>query len=153
MSGIDAFFKLIGEWQATYRLWMSPQEPVQESNSTAVVSPMARSKFVCIEYTWVADGEPVEGELFIGYEPETQQVRMVWIDSWHNGNRFMICDGEVRPDGVLNVLGSYPTPEGPDWGWRTVIEPGEESFKMAMYNIIPGGEEMLAVEAVYRRSH
>jgi len=153
MSGIDAFFKLIGEWQATYSLWLMPGTPAKESLSQAVVSPMLRGKMVCIEYTWTADGEPAEGELFIAWEPENQQVTVVWVDSWHMGHRFLICEGEVRPDGALSVLGHYPAPEGPDWGWRTVIEPGEGSFKMAMYNIMPGGEEMLAVEAVYRRSH
>ena len=103
-----------------------------KSLSSAIVSPMVNGKFVCIEYTWMVDGNLVEGEYFIGFEPRTQLVTMVWVDAWHNGERFVICQGEVPPDGALNVLGAYPAPEGPDWGWRTVIAPGEGSFSIRM---------------------
>lgn len=152
MSIIERMINLAGNWRATYRLWMSPEGAPLESLSSAMVSPMVNGKFVCIEYTWSVDGSLVEGELFIGYEPKPGLVTVVWVDAWHNGSRFMICQGEVRPDGALSVLGAYPAPEGPDWGWRTVITPGEASFSLRMYNIPPGGADMLAVEAVYTRA-
>jgi hypothetical protein len=152
MNIIDTLLKLSGEWQATYRLWLMPAAPVQESLSKAVVSPVARGKMVCLEYTWTADGEPAEGELLISADPKSQRVAVVWVDSWHNGHRFMLCEGEARADGVLSVLGHYPAPEGPEWGWRTEIEPAAGQFTLRMYNIMPTGEEMLAVEAVYQRS-
>jgi len=143
--------QLAGRWQATYRLWMSPEQAPLESPSNAIVSPMVNGKMVCIEYDWTVDDKLVEGELFIGYEAQSQQVTLVWVDSWHNGERFMICQGEVRPDGAITVLGSYSASEGPDWGWRTVIEPGENSFCLRMYNLPPGMPELLAVEAIYTR--
>ena len=152
MTVIETMRNLAGSWQATYRLWMAPEAAPLKSLSDAVVSPMVNGKFVCIEYTWTADGNLVEGELFIGYEPEPQLVTAVWVDGWRNGNRFMICAGEIRSDGAISVLGSYPAPEGPDWGWRTVIEPGEDGFSLRMYNIPPGGADLLAVEAVYTRA-
>ena len=149
MTIIDQLIQLAGSWQATYRVWMSPEQAPLESPSRAIVSPMVNGKMVCIEYDWIAEGKLVEGELFIGFETQSQQVTVVWVDAWHNGERFMVCTGEVRPDGALSVLGAYPPPYGPDWGWRTVIAPGERSFYLRMYNIPPGGPELLAVEAIY----
>ena len=149
MTIIDTLIGYAGSWKPKYKVWMSPDATPLESISSAIVSPMVNGKFVCIEYTWTVDGNLVEGEMFIGFEPRTRMVTMVWVDAWHNGDRFMICEGEVQPDGALSVLGSYPAPEGPDWGWRTVIEPGDGSFSLCMYNIPPGGAELLAVEAVY----
>jgi hypothetical protein len=148
---IDRMLHLTGNWQATYRLWMSPEAAPAESLSSAILSPMVNGKMVCIEYNWTFNGGMEEGELFIGYEPQSQQVTVVWVDSWHNGDRFMICHGGVRRDGAISVLGSYPAPTGPDWGWRTVIEPGDDQFILRMYNIPPGGEDLLAVEAIYTR--
>ena len=152
MTIIDRLIGFAGNWQATYRLWMSPEQVPLESPSRAIVSPMVNGKMVCIEYDWVADGKLVEGELFVGYETQAQRVTVVWVDAWHNGERFMISQGEVRPDGALSVLGSYPAPAGPDWGWRTVIEVEAERFCLRMYNIPPGMAELLAVEAIYTRS-
>lgn len=151
MNSIEKLLKLAGNWQATYRLWMSPDSTPLHSHSSAIVSAMVNGKMACIEYTWTADGSLVEGELFVGYEPKIELVTVVWVDSWHNGERFMIAQGEARQDGVINVLGAYPAPNGPDWGWRTVIEPGDDTFCLRMYNIPPGAEDLLAVEAVYTR--
>ena len=151
MTIIDELINLTGSWQATYRVWMSPDSDVIVSPSNAIISPMVNGKMACIEYTWTVDGSLVEGELFIGYEPKSALATVVWVDGWHNGERFMISQGEVRPDGVLSVLGAYPEPY-PDWGWRTVIAPEEAGFSLRMFNIPPGGPELLAVEAVYRRA-
>ena len=148
MTIIDQLIQLAGSWQATYRLWMNPEQAPLESHSRAIVSPMVNGKMVCIEYDWTVEGKLVEGELFIGFETDSQRVTVVWVDAWHNGERFMICQGEVRPDGALSVLGAYPPPY-PDWGWRTVIEPGEGRFCLRMYNIPPGMADLLAVEAIY----
>jgi hypothetical protein len=148
---IDQLIHLTGNWQATYRLWLSPTDAPLESHSSAILSPMVNGKMVCIEYNWTFNGNMVEGELFIGYELQSQQVTVVWVDSWHNGDRFMVCQGEVRPDGAISVLGSSPAPSGPDWGWRSVIAPGDDQFILRMYNIPQGGAELLAVEAVYTR--
>ncbi len=149
MTIIDRLTQLAGNWQATYRLWINPEQAPLESPSRAIVSPMVNGKMVCIEYDWMIDGKLVEGELFIGFETESQRVTVVWVDAWHNGERFMICQGEVHPDGSLSVLGAYPAPEGPDWGWRTVIEVGEDYFSLRMVNIPPGMADLLAVEAIY----
>ena len=62
----------------------------------------------------------------------------------------MACEGAVEPDGAIAVRGSYAAPPGPDWGWRIVIRPaGKPALHIVMYNVTPGGQEALAVEATY----
>jgi len=47
---------------------------------------------------------------------------------------------------------SCHAPPGPDWGWRTEFDTKDgDSFRIAMYNVPPGGEEELAFEAAYKR--
>lgn len=81
---------------------------------------------------------------------KADSVTAVWVDSWHVGDKFMICRGVTEGDGAISVRGSYGVSSGPDWGWRTVVGRGDDgSFRMVMYNVSPDGKEELAVEAIY----
>ena len=64
----------------------------------------------------------------------------------------MVLVGTLGSDGDLAVRGSYPAPEGPDWGWTIEIRPdGPRELRMTMHNVPPGSQPLLAVEAVYTR--
>ncbi len=52
----------------------------------------------------------------------------------------------------MDVLGSFPAPEGPPWGWRTVVAPTADGFALRMYVIPPGEAEQLAFENIYVRA-
>lgn len=149
MEPLKLLQTLIGNWTGTSRLWLNPSEPPCECRSTASVSAAARGKFMRVDYTWDYRGDPQQGSLLFGHERERNVVTAVWIDSWHMGAKYMACEGKAT-DGAISVRGSYAAPPGPDWGWRTVIEPrGADSFRLLMYNITPHGQEALAVDAVY----
>jgi hypothetical protein len=142
---------LAGHWKATHRLWLSPVEPVRESAATAAVAFAAQGQFLTMAYTWVEDG-PQDGLLLMGQETHSNEVKAVWIDSWHERNRFMLCAGGLEAEGAVSVQGAYPAPSGPDWGWRIVVAPqAQDSWRLLMYNITPDGQEHLAVEAVFVR--
>ncbi len=152
MIAIDVFRALVGEWRATNRLWLSPKDPVRESESLAVVRLAGRDQFAEIAYTWAFDGKPQEGRIILGQDAGSHAVKAVWFDSWHMRNDFMMCHGGVDPTGVVAVKGTYAAPPDPDWGWEILIEPEPaDAFRLSMYNIPPGGESELAVEAVYAR--
>ena len=151
MSGFEDLIACTGQWRGTYHLWETPGTDADRSPSSATVLPVVKGKFVRFDYTWVWEKEIQEGSLLIGYEVQTGLVTAVWADSWHNGNKFMICHGEVRAE-AIDMLGSYPAPSGPDWGWRTIIETeGSDSLHLRMYNIPPEGQEALAVDVRYMR--
>jgi hypothetical protein len=150
MASIDSVIKLAGTWTGTNRLWMMPGDPVRESASTATVTPVAKGGFARIDYTWSFEGKPHEGSLLVGIDKAKGRAIAVFCDSWHMSETFMVCEGD-EVGGTISVTGSYAAPPGPDWGWRTVIEPADDAFRLAMYNIEPDGEEALAVETVFSR--
>ena len=152
MSSLDQLITFSGNWQGKNLLWLSPNNPAQESAATLSLAPTINAKFIEVKYTWAYDGKLQEGVLIIGYETERQLATAFWADSWHMGEKVMHCQGVVKGKGSIDVRGLYQAPIGPDWGWRIVIEPeNEATLDLIMYNITPDGEEALAVKAVYSR--
>jgi hypothetical protein len=152
MSIPNPLINILGNWQATNRLWLVPDVPVRESAATAKVTSAAKGRFLNIAYTWDEAG-PQDGLLLIGQVPQSDQVSAGWVDSWHNGDRLMSCVGSLTAEGAFSVKGAYPAPPGPDWGWRIDVTPGvgDETWSLTMYNITPEKDEFLAVEAVFSR--
>lgn len=143
----------VGRWTGVYRLWFSPDAPVIECATTAEIGTAGVGRFLTIRYDWSHEGKPLEGLLMLGDDPDASRCGAVWADSFHNGHRMMPCTGTLAADRPVSVRGSYAAPPGPDWGWRTELtHPGNDSFVMRMFNIMPDGLEVLAVEAMYRRS-
>ena len=143
---------LSGKFQGAYQLWLSPEAPVRESESTATISPNIKGRYSEIRYTWTDQGEPQEGTLIVSPHTEEKAVSAVWLDSWHTMDGFMIFDGTVQENGGIHVQGTYPAPPGPDWGWEIIIEPPEQdTFRIVMYNVTPDGNRMLAVDVTYNR--
>ena len=149
MNGLAKLAQLTGNWQGPNRLWLNPAEPFEESHATATVAPVAQGKFVTLLYTWEQGGHPADGLIVIGFNPSGGDVDVYWIDSWHMGANYMLLKGQTLAEGGIAVKGSYPAPDGPDWGWRIEIKPGQNEFHMLMYNIMPLGDEMLAVQATF----
>ena len=149
MSAPESLRTSIGAWTGTNRLFL-PEEPIRDSPSNASVSLAARGKFSSIAYTWDFEGEAQEGMLLIGYAGEV--VTAVFVDSWHMGDKLMLCQGQVGANETIDVRGSYAVEGSPDWGWRIVVEPGDNVLRVTMYNVTPDGDEVLGVEASYSRA-
>jgi len=154
MSGVEALMGLAGRWEGRTRLWMTPDTPASESPTAATIAASIRAKFLRMDYTWVEpEGEPQDGAMIIAFAPSKGTSEIHWTDSWHYGHGVMVLQGTLGPDGAVAVLGSYPAPTGPDWGWSIELHPPEgRSLRMTMHNIMPGGKPMLAVEAIYSRT-
>lgn len=149
---MTAIADLAGSWRGTNRLVLSWQTPSEfRSDATAEVAVVGDGRYVTIAYTWAHEGKPCDGVLLVGREPEGDVAHASWVDSWHQGAFPLASRGTATAGGGVDVRGSYPAPEGPDWGWRTVVAPSADGFTVAMYNVTPDGVEDLAVEAVYTR--
>lgn len=146
------FADLEGEWAGTHRLRLSPDAPVRESPSSATLAAAAGGRFATLRYTWADGGKPQDGLLLIAASAGKGPADVAWVDSWHMGDAALLCGNEPGLGEIVNALGSYAAPPGPDWGWRTVIRAGTpDTFDLLMYNITPEGEQMLAVEVAYAR--
>lgn len=152
MSAPASLTPLIGHWAGQNRLWVLPGEPDRPSAATAQVALAAQGQFILLSYTWAEAGQPQDGVLIIGLEPQRNLVSAAWIDSWHMQDKIMSLEGTVLTSGAISFEGSYAAPPGPDWGWRITIEPGApDAFRLTMHNVSPRGAAALAVEAAYAR--
>jgi len=152
MSALKTLSALIGKWQGHNQLWLYPGDPVHESETLAEISAAFQEQFTALQYTWAEAGQPQQGRLMLTQTPDGNTVKAVWFDTWHLAHQFMVLEGEVDDQGMVNVKGSYAAPPGPDWGWQIDIEPkSENTFPFRMYNITPEGEKFLAVEVTYTR--
>jgi hypothetical protein len=136
-----------GTWNGTYRLRLPGRAP-EVSSSVAFVVAVIGSRFVRIDYTWATQGKPQEGSILLGYEAKGRAATAARFDTWHMGEKIMLCRGRVERSGGGDVLGSYAVPSSRDRGWRTVVEPGARTFRLWMYNISQRGEEVV----VYARA-
>lgn len=152
MSGLDGLAACAGQWQGTSTLQDPHGGGADESASTATVTPMIAGRFVRIDYTWSYGGNAQEGALIVGLHRKSGVATAYWMDSFHNGEKVMVCTGSApADDGTLTVRGSYPAPTGPDWGWRIDITPGDDALRIVHHNVWPEGKEELAVDSSYRR--
>jgi hypothetical protein len=152
VSAPELLERLAGHWKGTSTLVLPFRSPPEStSGSTATVGTAARGKFARIEYTWSDEGAPHEGLLLVGRDKQ-QGAHAVWIDSWHQSEGFLLSDGSVDSSGAVDVLGHYPAPSGPDWGWHTSLRATPDGWELVMLNISPEGEETLAFHNVYQRA-
>ncbi|MDF1504821.1 DUF1579 family protein [Roseisolibacter sp. H3M3-2] len=143
---------LAGRWTGSSRLVLSWETPSEyTSDSTAEVTVVAGGRFVTIAYTWTHKDRPREGFLLAGRETKTEVAHASWVDSYHQREFPMTSRGTVTADGGIDVLGSFPAGDGPDWGWRTEVTPTADGFAIRMYVIPPGEAEQIGFENVYTR--
>ena len=140
---------LVGEWQGTKQLYLSPPpDPADSSASRLSIVPAAGGSFLQFIYNWTYEAEEQTGVLLCGYD-EKNAASAAWIDSFHMSAKIMFCTGTASA-GVVNLRGSYEAPPGPDWGWSISIRcrsAGE--LQIVMHNISPEGQEDLAVQFDY----
>src|SRR5712691_924426 len=139
-----------GEWAGPSRLVVTPGEAERVSESRLSVALVAGGKCARVDYTWADEGKAQDGVMLFGFDRDSGVVTMAWVDSWHTGEKVMVCSGAAKADGSVDVLGHYAAPPGADWGWRTLISPEGEKLVVRMFNVSPEGMEALAVEAEYR---
>jgi len=151
---LDALIACAGRWKGTNTLQDPHTQKPEESPSTLQVTPILAKRFVRLDYTWSHQGNPQEGSLLIGFDPNTRTISGHWIDTWHMAHAAMICLGPEPTSGTLKLAGTYAAPPGPDWGWRIEITAaaGVEALRITMTNVWPEAtREETAVEAVYTR--
>jgi hypothetical protein len=146
--------RLLGNWTGTNLLRLSwLPEPEFRSPSRLTLASAAGGKFLTLAYTWEHEGKAQEGFLLFGNENKEGEATGAWVDSWHQGGRILQLKGQVEETGNVILLGSYPAPPGPDWGWRiTLSAPESGPLSLIMHNLPHDGEEDLAVRAEYNRA-
>lgn len=137
----QTFDQLVGsKWAGSNELWLDPA-----GNEALVSVGTIEVEKDAVHYTWVYEGQKKEGRIEIGAD------FVSWTDTWHQPTG-MKCHDLPIPGAILSVMGRYPAPPGPDWGWRLLLarRPSGE-LVLQMTNITPWGEEGRAVRLVGTR--
>lgn len=146
----ENFAKLVGMWDGTKRLILSPKDPIRDCDAVACVGLEANEKFLKVNYEWSFEGEKQEGLLLLQIDKESV-AKSVWIDSWHQSSDFMFAKGNLT-DRKISTKANYTQPEYSDWAWRISLEIADDnSFVLNMFNVFPDGKEMPAVEMKFER--
>src|SRR4051794_28664454 len=66
------------------------------SPSRATVTPVLCGRFVRVDSTWGYQGQPQEGSLLVGFDPQSGEISGHWIDTWHMDRKDMACLGSAR---------------------------------------------------------
>jgi hypothetical protein len=146
LNGLKA---LEGSWQGTNRLWLDPTQEPDVSQTEMRITPVLHDTFVKLEYTWSFQGQPHEGLLLIGFK-EKGGFFAAWTDTFHVANDLMRFEGKPGAEGVV-LGGTYKVDDSPEWGWDIEIQLQGGAFSFLMFNIMPDGLRMPAVEAIYTR--
>lgn len=145
------FTAMEGEWKGRYHLWMMPEDPVQESDSTLKMTRGATGKWT-MEYSWAEKGNAHRGKF--SFEADAKGARYVWDDTFHGACGTMHGEGKVEDEGKKLVFMSEfeVAPDQPKWGWRTEFQRlTNGAFRMSDYLIKSNGVECLAVRCEYSR--
>jgi hypothetical protein len=151
MGDLSKLKSAAGNYKGTNRLHDPHTNKPDDTPSNLNLTAILNGRFVRIDYSWSYQNAPQEGSMLIGFDSDEKLVTIHWIDTWHMSNKVLALQGTAESNGSMNARGSYPAPPDPDWGWRIVIEPADESLKIKMFNISPQGEEYPAVEGSYNK--
>ena len=143
---------VVGNWRGTKQLYLEPPPEVPTRSESALsIDAIAGGSFVELKYDWTFQDEAQSGVLLLGYDEENF-ASVAWVDSFHMSSRIMLCTGTAA-NGMVDLLGSYAAPPGPDWSWRITIRSlASDELQIVMHNISPAGQEDLAVQIDYTRS-
>jgi hypothetical protein len=146
VGAIDDIHGYVGRWRGESRLLLHrPVEATYLSVMTAEIELAMQQQALLMRYAWQVEDEPQDGLFVLNQLDDV--VAGYWFDSWHMADSSMAMTG-AKSDGELSVRGSYPTSDGPDWGWRILLGPAANArLILRMFNITPEGDEELAVDA------
>jgi hypothetical protein len=127
-------------WVGRGELWLDPLGNEALTSDAAIdVSSEA------VEYRWSYEGKPQTGSLAL------RSGGADFTDTFHS-QTVMPCVATSGARALVDVTGSYPAGEGPEWGWRIMLalRPSGE-LVLQMTNIAPWGEECRAVRMICTR--
>lgn len=132
---------LVGtSWSGRGELWLDPL-----GNEAHTYDCKLAIRENVIEYHWSYDGAAHTGTLAL------RPGGADFTDTFHSRETMRFTTvADTRA--LVDLVGSYPAPEGPPWGWRIALSqrPTGE-LVLQMTNITPWGEDGRAVRMVYTR--
>jgi hypothetical protein len=143
---------MVGNWEATIKAWVTPDQPPRETRARATKSWVLGSRFLKEEFEGLVDGKGFNGLGLLGYENVSQRYAAVWLDS--NNTSFLHSYGQFDGSGsTLVLLGEYLDPSSRKLQkFRIVYRIVSKALHIfEMYELLGRREELKTLEIVYSR--
>ncbi len=142
---------LNGDWDASVKMWMAPDQPPSESKATTKNEMILGGLYQRSQHTGNMMGMPFMGESITGYDNAKKEFIATWIDNF--GSSIMLMKGQLdEKTNTLTLEGSMMDPAtGQDMKVKEVFTIlSETSHKFEMF-IVMGDQEMKNMEITYTK--
>jgi hypothetical protein len=150
----QAMAKDAGVWKGKNKMWMGPDMPAVESESTSTVTMLMDGRFVKVDSDgMMPDMGPFKGLGLYGFDNVSKKFQGVWIDNWGTG--IMTGEGEMSTDGTTmtwNYTYNCPVRKKPATLRQVERTTGAGTKLMEMFATDPkSGKEYKMVEIAFTR--
>lgn len=150
-EGHKVLEQFVGNWDYSLKYWSAPNTPPEESTGTNDVKWILGNRFLEMDVSGTAMGQPFQGMGIIGYDNAKKEYVNTWLDNMGTG--MMTSTGTYNAEEkTLTEIGSYTDPITGKQKFKGVtkfINP--DSFSFEMYTYAPDGSEFRNMEIIYTR--
>jgi len=150
-EGHKVLENLVGSWDYSLKYWSSPDTPPEESTGTNEVKWILGGRFLEMNVTGTAMGQPFEGMGILGYDNAKKEYVNTWLDNMGTG--IMSATGTYDPETkTMTEMGTYTDPMAGTQQFKSVTKfVDEDHFTYEMYTYAPDGSEFRNMEIKYTR--
>jgi hypothetical protein len=146
---------IVGDFEATSKMWMSPDAQPMESKATATNKWILGGRFVHQDYKGEWQGETFEGMGITGYDNVKESYQSLWLDNMMTG--IMLSDGKYDAAAkTLTFEGTFSCPMTgkKDMKMRSVLKIMDNDthvYEMYGQGMTGEGPEFKTMEITYKR--
>lgn len=142
---------LVGRWNVTCSMWMSPTAPVMQSNGSANFQPILNGRFLQMDFKGTFQGQVFTGLGMMGYDRAAKRYISTWCDSISTS--FLFLQGTCSDAGrTITYTGDMVCPQLGHTAVRQVeTHENADRFTLVMYQTPDGGKEFKSMELTYQR--
>ncbi len=144
--------QLIGEWQGTFKIWMTPGGEPMVSIGSVSRKWVLGGRYLYEEIDSKSDFGDFHGIGYVGYNNIDGQYESIWMDDM--STMIYFAPGSYDPDTkIMKMRGSYRDPATgkliASRGVMDLSDPGRHTY--VAYNTGPDGKEYKSMEGVTER--
>lgn len=143
--------QVVGNWDYTSKMWMSPAAPPEESTGTSQAQWVMDGRFVQQNVHGQSMGQPFDGTMVLGYDNAKKSYVGTWYDNMGTG--MMNSTGQFDPTTkTLTQNGEFDCPFKGHMNFRWVTRFVDDNTQIFEgYGPDESGKEYKHMEIIYKR--
>lgn len=146
------FTRMSGSWQGDMSTWFEPDKPPTTGKMRGKIELAAGGSSLLHTYRAKAGENAHRGLMLMGADIDHHKLAGSWTDTMHTMGKVlsMLADGNELKDG-FSVAGKYAFGDI-HWGWKITHQLVKKNrLEIRHSNVLPEGQEILAILVEYRR--